>query len=253
MPEEINRLVTDRLSDLLFTTERAAIDNLLKEGVSPETVTFVGNVMIDTLHACLERAAPAKTTLEEIGAAPDIVADALKNGFGFVTLHRPSNVDDPGKLGGLLKALATIAERLPLVFPQHPRTRAVIESAGLARLLNGSKIIVAPPVSYLQAIGLMRCVEIGHHRQRRRAGGNHGHGGSLPDGAGKHGTTDHDRRRHEHPYRNFSRRSHRRRRGRSRERRQKGSHTGSLGRQGRAADRRRDRSAIRANVSMAAT
>jgi UDP-N-acetylglucosamine 2-epimerase (non-hydrolysing) len=160
MPEEINRLITDRLSDLLFTTERAAIDNLLKEGVSREAVTFVGNVMIDTLHACLERAAPAKSTLEEIGAAPDIVADALKNGFGFVTLHRPSNVDDPVKLGGLLQALATIAERLPLVFPQHPRTRAMIESAGLARLLNDSKIIVAPPVSYLQAIGLMRASKL---------------------------------------------------------------------------------------------
>jgi UDP-N-acetylglucosamine 2-epimerase (non-hydrolysing) len=156
MPEEINRLVTDRLSDLLFTTERAAIENLVKEGVAPGAVTFVGNVMIDTLHACLERAAPAKTTLVDIGAAPDIVADALENGFGFVTLHRPSNVDDPVKLAGLLAALARISKRAPLVFPQHPRTRAVIENAGLAPLFSGSRIIVAPPVSYLQAIGLMR-------------------------------------------------------------------------------------------------
>jgi UDP-N-acetylglucosamine 2-epimerase (non-hydrolysing) len=156
MPEEINRLVTDRLSDLLFTTESAAIENLVKEGVTPEAVTFVGNVMIDTLLACLERATPAKTTLVEIGAAPDIVAEALENGFGFVTLHRPSNVDDPAKLGGLLAALARISKRIPLVFPQHPRTRAVIESAGLTRLFSDSQIIVAPPVSYLQAIGLMR-------------------------------------------------------------------------------------------------
>ena len=156
MPEEINRLVTDRLSDLLFTTESAAIENLVKEGVTPEAVTFVGNVMIATLLACLERATPAKTTLVEIGAAPDIVAEALENGFGFVTLHRPSNVDDPAKLGGLLAALARISKRIPLVFPQHPRTRAVIESAGLTRRFSDSQIIVAPPVSYLQAIGLMR-------------------------------------------------------------------------------------------------
>ncbi len=156
MPEEINRLVTDRLSDLLFTTERAAIENLVKEGVAPGAVTFVGHVMIDTLHACLERAAPAEKTLVDIGAAPDIVADALENGFGLVTLHRPSNVDDPAKLAGLLSALARISKRMPLVFPQHPRTRAVIENAGLARLFSDSRIIVAPPVSYLQAIGLMR-------------------------------------------------------------------------------------------------
>ncbi len=160
MPEEINRLVTDRLSDLLFTTERAGIDNLLKEGVAPGAITFVGNVMIDTLHACLRRAATAKTTFAEIGAAPDLVADALEQGFGFVTLHRPSNVDDPEKLGGLLAALAKIARRIPLVFPQHPRTRAVIVSAGLERLLKGSRIIVAPPVSYLQAIGLMRSAKL---------------------------------------------------------------------------------------------
>ncbi|MGA8169952.1 MAG: UDP-N-acetylglucosamine 2-epimerase (non-hydrolyzing) [Methylocystis sp.] len=156
MPEEINRLVTDRLSDLLFTTERSAIDNLTREGVSPTAITFVGNVMIDTLHACLARAAPAKATLVEIGASPDIVADALGSGFGFVTLHRPSNVDDPSKLGELLGALARISKRIPLVFPQHPRTKAMIEKAGLAHFFQDSRIVVAPPVSYLQAIGLMR-------------------------------------------------------------------------------------------------
>lgn len=156
MPEEINRLVTDRLSDLLFTTEHSAIDNLLEEGISPRRIVFVGNVMIDTLHACLERAAPARATLFEIGAAPDLVAHALAQGFAFVTLHRPSNVDDPGKLESLLRTLTRIARKIPLVFPLHPRTKAMIESAGLLGLLRDSSIIVAPPLSYLRAIGLMR-------------------------------------------------------------------------------------------------
>lgn len=156
MPEEINRLVTDRLSDLLFTTEHSAIDNLIAEGASPRRIVFVGNVMIDTLYACLSRAAPARATLLEIGAAPDIVADALKRGFAFVTLHRPSNVDDAGKLESLLLALVEISRKITLVFPLHPRTKAMIESAHLDRLLRGSSIIVSPPLSYLRSIGLMR-------------------------------------------------------------------------------------------------
>lgn len=156
MPEEINRLVTDRLSDLLFVTERAAIDNLTKEGVAPDRVTLVGNVMIDTLCACLERAAPASMTLSEIGAAPWLSTGALEHGFAFVTLHRPSNVDDPGKLAALLAALVRITREIPLVFPLHPRTKAMIESAGLNQFLSESSIIVTPPLSYLRAIGLMR-------------------------------------------------------------------------------------------------
>jgi UDP-N-acetylglucosamine 2-epimerase (non-hydrolysing) len=156
MPEEINRLVTDRLSNVLFVTERSAIDNLAGEGIALRRVIFVGNVMIDTLHACLERAAPARSTLSELGAASGLAAVALVQGFAFVTLHRPSNVDDPGKLEPLLAALIRIARRIPLVFPLHPRTQAMIKSAGLDRLLCDSSIIVAPPLSYLRAIGLMR-------------------------------------------------------------------------------------------------
>lgn len=156
MPEEINRLVTDRLSDLLFATESSAIDNLVREGVDPSRVAFVGNVMIDTLFACLERAAPARATLDEIGAPPELVAAALEKGFGFVTLHRPSNVDDPAQLAALLAALVEIARKIPLVFPMHPRTRAMSERLGLDHLLREAPIIVAPPLSYLRAIGLMR-------------------------------------------------------------------------------------------------
>ena len=156
MPEEINRLVTDRLSDLLFVTERSGIDNLLGEGIEARRIIFVGNVMIDSLHACLKRAMPARATLSDLGAASGLAAVALKQGFAFVTLHRPSNVDDPSKLESLLAALVAIARKIPLVFPLHPRTRAVIADASLDRLLRGSSIIIAPPLSYLRTIGLIR-------------------------------------------------------------------------------------------------
>lgn len=155
MPEEINRLVTDRLSDLLLTTEREAAANLLREGVPADRIAFVGNVMIDSLLASLERARPAAETMSVHGASPDFV-QAAAAGFGFVTLHRPSNVDDPKVLGGLLEVLAEISCRIPLVFAVHPRTRAAIEAAGLGAWLDSAGILVTPPLSYLQAAGLMR-------------------------------------------------------------------------------------------------
>lgn len=155
MPEEINRIVTDRLSNLLFTTERAGNENLIEEGVSPEKIFFVGNVMIDSMLASLERAEPAGGTLSELDPSNAIAADAA-NGFAFVTLHRPSNVDDPEKLAGLLEALSTISRDIPLVFPMHPRTKAVIQSAELGGLLQDSRVLVSPPLSYLRALGLMR-------------------------------------------------------------------------------------------------
>jgi UDP-N-acetylglucosamine 2-epimerase (non-hydrolysing) len=156
MPEEINRLVTDRLADLLLTTERSAIDNLVREGVAPEHVHFVGNVMIDTLFFCLDRAVPAEATFSEMGASPGLIAAAKERGFGFVTLHRPSNVDDPATLKGLIEALVRISRDLSLVFPLHPRTKAVILAAGLQKLLDEAPILVTPPLSYLRALGLMR-------------------------------------------------------------------------------------------------
>ncbi len=94
MPEEINRLVTDRLSDLLLTTERSAADQLASEGVPRGRIHFVGNVMIDTLHDNLERARPPHETMARRGTSPGFAA-AAREGYGFVTLHRPSNVDDP--------------------------------------------------------------------------------------------------------------------------------------------------------------
>lgn len=155
MPEEVNRLVTDRLSDLLLTTERQAAANLLREGVREDRIAFVGNVMIDTLHASLERSRPAAETMRAHGASPDYI-QAAAGGFGFVTLHRPSNVDDARVLGGLLEALADISQRLPLAFAVHPRTRATIEANDLGELLTSSRILATPPLSYLQVLGLMR-------------------------------------------------------------------------------------------------
>lgn len=155
MPEEINRLVTDRLSALLLTTERAGVENLLREGVAPERIRFVGNVMIDTLHACLERAHSVESTLAESNAAPEFL-EAAKEGLGFVTLHRPSNVDDPEQLRGIIMALADVSRSVPLLFAMHPRTRAAVNAAGFAPLLAHGRIHVTPPLSYLRSLGVMR-------------------------------------------------------------------------------------------------
>lgn len=152
MPEEINRVLTDQLSDLLFTTERSARENLLREGIPDQRIRFVGNVMIDSLHRNLERAVPMAETLEAAGLLNALPSD----GYGVVTLHRPSNVDSPDVLTSLLDALGGVAENLPLVFPVHPRTRARIEEFGLQAALSAKPFIALPPVDYLQMLGLMR-------------------------------------------------------------------------------------------------
>ena len=125
MPEEINRVLTDQISDLLFTTEREALTNLTREGVDPTRVQFVGNVMIDTLRSCLPRAVPPEQALA--GASDPAAFLNGPNGYGILTLHRPSNVDDPVVLERLLKVLGEISAELPLAFPVHPRTRSIID------------------------------------------------------------------------------------------------------------------------------
>jgi len=150
MPEEINRVLTDQISELLFTTEPEGESNLLREGIAADRIHFVGNVMIDTLLANRERAVPAERTLAEI---PGFTGDP--SAFGVLTLHRPSNVDDPAVLRRLLEALADISEQLPLAFPIHPRTRARIADAGLSPLLEQSRIGLTEPLGYLQLLGLM--------------------------------------------------------------------------------------------------
>ena len=150
MPEEINRVLTDQISDLLFTTEPDGESNLLREGVDPNRVHFVGNVMIDTLLANRVRAIPAAQTLANIEG---FSADTGE--FGLLTLHRPSNVDNPAVLRRLLETLVEISERLPLVFPIHPRTRARVKDAGLDSLLAQSRIGLTEPLGYLQLLGIM--------------------------------------------------------------------------------------------------
>jgi UDP-N-acetylglucosamine 2-epimerase (non-hydrolysing) len=152
MPEEINRVLTDQLADLLYTTERTAADNLAREGVAPERVHFVGNVMIDSLTRHVAHAVPPSETLARNGGDATLVRDAA--GFGVVTLHRPSNVDDAKVLRESLAVLDDVAERLPLVWPVHPRTRANLERFGLApRRL--ARIALLPPQGYLEMLGLM--------------------------------------------------------------------------------------------------
>jgi UDP-N-acetylglucosamine 2-epimerase (non-hydrolysing) len=154
MPEEINRVLTDQISDLLFTTERKALDNLEREGVDGGRVVFAGNVMIDTLRHHLERAVPGADTLRLAGADTALLGQA--SGYGLLTLHRPSNVDDPVVLRRLLETLRTISEQLPLLFPVHPRARARIRDAGLTDLLTTPRIVQLEPLGYLQMLGLMR-------------------------------------------------------------------------------------------------
>jgi len=153
MPEEINRVLTDQIADVLYTTERMAHDNLAREGVELSRVRFVGNVMIDSLLASREIARPAKQTVEQAGFSPAVLDDP--RGFGVVTLHRPSNVDQVETLDPLLAVLGEVAERLPLVFAMHPRTRANIARFGLDPLLEHGRMLVLPPQGYLEMLGLM--------------------------------------------------------------------------------------------------
>ncbi|WP_041042547.1 non-hydrolyzing UDP-N-acetylglucosamine 2-epimerase [Paramagnetospirillum magnetotacticum] len=153
MPEEINRVLTDQISDLLFTTERSALGNLTAEGIAAERVHFVGNVMIDTLMANLPRAIQPSVTLAEAGLE-------LPERFSLATLHRPSNVDEPGMLATLLGCLAEIGRDLPVVMPLHPRTRARIEAAGLSGMLDNRLILPLGPLGYLSMLGMMKSAKL---------------------------------------------------------------------------------------------
>jgi len=153
MPEEINRVLTDQVADRLYTTERSAEANLLREGIAAERVCFVGNVMIDSLLDNKAQARAAAATLQQHGLDPALLQHP--RGYGVVTLHRPSNVDDPATLTALLQVLAEVAAQLPLVFVLHPRTRANLERFGLAGLLDARRVAVLPPQGYLEMLGLM--------------------------------------------------------------------------------------------------
>lgn len=142
MPEEINRLVTDTLSDYLFVSEPSGLRNLRAEGVSEERIFFVGNVMIDSLLRFRPRAMQSDI-LERLRIPA--------KGYALVTLHRPSNVDDPAQLRRMLELLNDVATRLPVVFPIHPRTRQRMADAQI----RTEGVLFTPPLGYLDFLRLM--------------------------------------------------------------------------------------------------
>jgi UDP-N-acetylglucosamine 2-epimerase (non-hydrolysing) len=147
MPEEVNRLVTDALSDLLFTTSPDADENLAREGIPPDRIFFVGNVMIDTLLRCRARAAELGTPGRYGFAA---------GGYALLTLHRPSNVDVPSVFAGLLDAMTEIQRDLAILFPAHPRTMQRLADLDLAeRLANAPGVRIIEPLGYLEFLDLM--------------------------------------------------------------------------------------------------
>lgn len=145
MPEEINRLLTDAISDLLLTTSEDANENLKQEGVSEEKIKFVGNVMIDSLFYNLEKAEKLNVR-ENLGLTG--------KDYTVLTLHRPSNVDEKEVFSGLLDALVAISEKIPIIFPVHPRTKANIEKFGFAERVEKSKIRLIEPLGYLDFMNL---------------------------------------------------------------------------------------------------
>ena len=141
MPEEINRIVTDALSDYLFVSEPSGIQNLRAEGVSNERIFFVGNVMIDTLLRFRKQASQSDI-LNRLGVEP--------GAYAVATLHRPANVDDAGRLRSLTGALTHLALRIPVVFPVHPRTRHRMEESGMV----ADGLLLTPPLGYLDFLRL---------------------------------------------------------------------------------------------------
>ena len=142
MPEEINRLVTDALSDYLFVSEPSGMRNLLAEGVPQRKVFFTGNVMIDTLLKFRSKAAESDV-LDRFGLRT--------KGYAVATLHRPSNVDAPAQLEGLVKMLQAVAQEIPVVFPIHPRTREQMKKMALTT----DGLLLTPPLGYLEFLRLI--------------------------------------------------------------------------------------------------
>jgi UDP-N-acetylglucosamine 2-epimerase (non-hydrolysing) len=147
MPEEINRLVTDTLADLLWTPSPDGDANLRREGAPDERIVRVGNIMIDALEMMRPQIA-ARTAAKSLGLEP--------GGYALLTLHRPGNVDDANTLSAIVTALRRVADRLPLVFPVHPRTRQQLERFSLLGQLEAHpRIVIAPPAAYLDFLSLV--------------------------------------------------------------------------------------------------
>lgn len=153
MPEEINRLLTDAIADFLFATEPSAVRNLRREGIPARKIHLVGNIMVDTLRKFLPRA-QRSGALRKLGLATEGRGRAAVD-YIVLTLHRPSNVDDPRTLAHILRSVARLAERWPVIFPVHPRTRKQVAAAGLGALLQGRGIRAVAPLGYLEFLHLM--------------------------------------------------------------------------------------------------
>jgi UDP-N-acetylglucosamine 2-epimerase (non-hydrolysing) len=152
MPEEINRVLTDAISDLLFCTEQSGVENLRCEGVAEERIHLVGNVMIDSLLRHRARAAQSPI-LDDLGLA--------SGRYAVLTLHRPSNVDDPETLGRIWDALEALQRDMPLVFPAHPRTRRRMAEFGLSPRIDAlENLHVLEPLGYLDFLQLMACARL---------------------------------------------------------------------------------------------
>ena len=147
MPEEINRVLTDRISDILLTPSLDANKNLEKEGIEPDKIYFVGNIMIDSLIAHKEKA-ETSNIFSNLNMLP-------KESYALVTLHRPSNVDEYNSLKMLLMALSEISGKIKIIFPMHPRTKKNIYELGLSSILNpSSNLIITEPLGYLDFLKL---------------------------------------------------------------------------------------------------
>jgi UDP-N-acetylglucosamine 2-epimerase (non-hydrolysing) len=148
MPEEINRIVTDRLADVLYVTEQSGLNNLRAEGVPDEQVAFVGNVMIDSLVRFREKAA-ALNTAADFGLAP--------GSYVLMTMHRPANVDDPANLARVVEILHALTQQAPVVFPVHPRTRNCLAEEGHLKALQAlENLHLSDPIGYLEFMSLMQ-------------------------------------------------------------------------------------------------
>jgi UDP-N-acetylglucosamine 2-epimerase (non-hydrolysing) len=167
MPEEINRILTDQISDYLFTHSRDANENLIKEGIPEEKIFFVGNIMIDSLKMILNHT--EKSTVNELIAKILVHRNLRADRYAILTLHRPSNVDDKRSLRNLLECLHEISKEIPIFFPVHPRTKKQIETFGCGqylnwvdngganiRLNNDGNLFGLPPLGYLDFMSLTK-------------------------------------------------------------------------------------------------
>jgi UDP-N-acetylglucosamine 2-epimerase (non-hydrolysing) len=151
MPEEINRILTDSISDLLLTTSEDADENLKQEGIGAEKIKFVGNVMIDSLFYNLEKS-------KELKVRENL--DLSGKDYAVLTLHRPSNVDDEKTFAGLLEALIAVSEKIPIIFPAHPRTKNNIEKFGFSERIEKSNVKLIEPLGYLDFMNLYSAAKL---------------------------------------------------------------------------------------------